>query len=87
MYKDDEELILPLTKKYLKDSLLINEFEKDIVFWNERNKYMARQIENISELYPKKRIIVLTGLNHKYFLIKNLSKNKLKTDYKVTNSL
>lgn len=76
LYKDDEELILPLIKKYLKDSLLIKEFEKDLVFWNERNKYMARKIENISELYPKKRIIVLTGLNHKYFLINKLSSPK-----------
>jgi hypothetical protein len=73
LYKDDEELILPLIKKYLKDTILIKEFEKDLVFWDKRNKYMVRKIESISELHPKKRIIVLTGLNHKYFLIKKLS--------------
>jgi hypothetical protein len=40
---------------------------------------MARQIENISKLNPKKRIVVLTGLNHKYFLVNKLSTKNINT--------
>jgi hypothetical protein len=75
LYKDDKEIILPLINKYLKDTALYKEFENNLLFWNERNNYMARQIENISKLNPAKRIIVLTGLNHKYYLVNKLSNN------------
>jgi hypothetical protein len=79
LYKDDEEMIAPLIKKYLKDTALSKEYENKLLFWNERNNYMARQIENISKLNPKKRIIVLTGLNHKYFLVNKLSTKNINT--------
>ena len=72
-------MIAPLIKKYLKDTALSKEYENKLLFWNERNNYMARQIENISKLNPKKRIIVLTGLNHKYFLVNKLSTKNINT--------
>ena len=71
--KDDQELILPLIKKYVKDTTLYKEFESNLSFWNERNNFMVSQIENIAKSNPKKRIIVLTGLYHKYFLVNKLS--------------
>lgn len=37
-------------------------------FWNTRNKTMAGHIANFVRLYSNKRIMVLTGAMHKYFL-------------------
>ena len=75
LYKADKELILPLIKKYIKDSSIARKFEADLKFWNDRNNFMVRQIEKISTLNPGKRIVVLTGLNHKYFLTEKLTGN------------
>ena len=75
LYKADKELILPLIKKYVKDSSIARKFEANLKFWNDRNNFMVRQIEKISTLNPGKRIVVLTGLNHKYFLTEKLTSN------------
>jgi hypothetical protein len=37
---------------------------------------MARQIRTIASEFRGKKIVVLTGLNHKYFLLDELSKYK-----------
>jgi hypothetical protein len=42
-------------------------------FWDTRNKKMAAHIANFIRLFPNKRIIVLTGSMHKYFLLKELT--------------
>ena len=67
-YELEETVILPIARKYLDDFLLIDEFEKNLLFWNARNQFMVRQIISYINKYPKKRIVVLCGLNHKYFL-------------------
>ncbi|TDS05960.1 hypothetical protein [Sphingobacterium paludis] len=41
-------------------------------FWDLRNKTMAENIYKISKRYPYKRIVVLTGFLHRYYLIKEL---------------
>ncbi|GGF04161.1 hypothetical protein SAMN05443634_10268 [Chishuiella changwenlii] len=43
-------------------------------FWDLRNKTMAKNIYDISEKYPNKKIVVLTGFLHRYYLIKELRK-------------
>lgn len=43
-------------------------------FWDVRNQTMASNIYKISEKYPTKKIVVLTGFLHRYYLIKELKK-------------
>jgi hypothetical protein len=49
-------------------------------FWNTRNKTMAGHIANFIQRYSKKRILVLTGAMHKYYLRNELTplQDKLK---------
>jgi hypothetical protein len=42
-------------------------------FWDMRNKEMAKHIAIFIKQYPNKRIIVLTGAFHKYYLLKELA--------------
>lgn len=77
----DEAVILPLGKKYISDSSLVNNFSNEIQFWKERNDYMVKQILNYLKLYKGKKIVILTGVNHKYYLqdkINDLKKNHIK---------
>lgn len=43
-------------------------------FWDLRNKTMARNILKIAEQNPGRRIVVLTGFFHRYYLLKELKK-------------
>ena len=81
LYNLEEKVILPLGKKYISDSLVLNNFSNEVQFWNDRNDYMVNQILNYSKLYAGKKIIILTGLNHKYYLqdkLSSLNKSDLK---------
>lgn len=75
-YRMEEEVILPIGKKYIADSAVVNAFTDDLFFWQQRNLYMVKQIKSYIRRYPGKRIVVLTGLNHKYFLIDQLRKEE-----------
>lgn len=44
-------------------------FVKNRNFWRERNEKMANNIIEYIQEYPGKRIVVLTGLLHKYYLM------------------
>ena len=66
-------MILPLGKKYISDSLLVNNFSNEVQFWNDRNDHMVNQILNYSKQFAGKKIIILTGLSHKYYLQDKLS--------------
>lgn len=78
--KDEMEsnIIIPLAKKYMTDSIALNEYLSDLDFGKSRNSYMAQKILDIVYAQAGKRIIVLTGLSHKYFLIDELSKQNNK---------
>lgn len=41
-------------------------------FWDVRNKVMAQHIKLFIEKFPGKKIVVLTGANHKYYLLQQL---------------
>lgn len=43
-------------------------YANEIKFWNQRNDHMVNQILNYSKQFEGKKIVVLTGLNHKYYL-------------------
>ena len=56
------------------DSLKIyrNFYKANADFWDTRNKEMAAHIVHFIQLHPNKRIMVLTGSMHKYYLLKEL---------------
>ncbi len=76
LYDLEENVILPLGKKYIEDSLLVASFFNVTQFWNYRNEYMVNKISNYSKQFTGKRIIILTGLNHKYYLQDKLGNHK-----------
>lgn len=43
-------------------------------FWDLRNQTMAKNIYAIAEKYPHKKIVVLTGFLHRYYLLKELNR-------------
>lgn len=77
LYYLEEKLILPLGKKYISDSLIINNFSTEIRFWNDRNEHMVNQIKMYANQFAGNRIIILTGLDHKYYLLDKLKEKKL----------
>lgn len=72
----EESVILTLGKKYLSDSLLVNNYAKEIQFWNQRNDHMVNQILYYSKQFEGKKIVVLTGVNHKYYLQDKIRNSK-----------
>lgn len=68
LYVMNRDIILPMAKKYLSDTLLVKSFEKELLFWDARNDFMVKQILKYAKRYEGKRMIVLTGLSHKYYL-------------------
>ncbi len=66
--------ILPIVKKEKTISKWANYLETDIKFWDYRNKKMAENIISILKTENnKKRIVILCGLYHKYYLEKLLA--------------
>lgn len=43
-------------------------------FWDLRNQTMAQNIYNTATKYPYKKIVVLTGFLHRYYLLKELNR-------------
>ena len=76
------KVIIPLGIKYISDSLVVSNFRNEGKFWNDRNEHMVNQIIKYSKQFIGKRIIVLTGLNHKYYLQDKLSTSE-RNDIKI----
>lgn len=57
--------------------------EKNKIFWRERNEKMANNIVEYIQEYPGKRIVVLTGLLHKHYLMDLLHHEPRKDLFKV----
>lgn len=76
LYKWDREKILPLSRKYVTDSVLVQKYEAELDYWEARNEYMVKRIQEYIDKYPEKRFVILTGLNHKYFLTDGLLADK-----------
>jgi hypothetical protein len=58
-------------------------YEKNKIFWLERNEKMANNIIEYIHEYPGKRIVVLTGLLHKHYLIDLLHRAPRRELFKV----
>jgi hypothetical protein len=66
-YRQTEGMILPLIEWHCPQQLG-DWHRRDLLFWQHRNAYMARQIVEYAKRYQAQRIVVLTGLLHKPFL-------------------
>lgn len=74
MKEMESNVIIPLARKYMIDSITLNQYISDQNFGEARNRFMANEVLNIASNHIGKRIIILTGLSHKYFLIDALNK-------------
>lgn len=70
----ESTIIIPLARKYMIDSIALNEYTSDQHFEKARNNFMAKKVLDFASAQTGKKIIVLTGLSHKYFLIDELNK-------------
>jgi hypothetical protein len=70
----ESNVIIPLARKYMMDSVALNDYISDLNFGKARNSYMAQKVIDIVSNQSGKKIIVLTGLSHKYFLLDTLNK-------------
>ena len=70
------ELMISIVKQTeeLEKWLEFSELRKD--FWDRRNKAMFEKISGYSKEYPDKKIVVLVGNDHKYFLLELLKQNE-----------
>lgn len=73
LYQMEELRIFSLAERYLNDQALLEWYRKDLRFWHLRNRYMARQIQSVVQNNPGKKVLVLTGLSHKYYLVDALT--------------
>lgn len=58
-------------------------YEKNKIFWRERNEKMASNIIEYIQENPGKRIVVLTGLLHKHYLIDLLHQTPRRDLFKI----
>jgi hypothetical protein len=78
MEEMESNIIIPLATKYMTDSIALNEYISDQNFEKARNNFIAQKVLAFASAQTGKKIIVLTGLSHKYFLIDELNKqNKI----------
>ena len=56
---------------------------RHIEYWDLRNKAMTANILNQIILNPNKRIVVLTGYSHRYYLIDELKKYEDELNFSV----
>ena len=79
LYYLEQSVILPMGKKYVRDTQLVQAFENELTFWVARNDFMVKQVSSYAQQFAGKKIIVLAGLNHKYYL-----QDKLTEDHHAT---
>jgi hypothetical protein len=76
VYAEHKKLLTNIAPRYVKDEQLLNWHLRDLEFWDLRNKYMAKQIIQYANRFKGKKIVVLTGMNHKYYLLDILNSDK-----------
>lgn len=66
--------IIAIADKYIVDKRIVNNYKDFVDFRYKRNNGMVNMIKGILEKNKGKRIVVITGLAHKYFMIEQLQK-------------
>jgi uncharacterized iron-regulated protein len=68
-------------RKELTEYVEFAQINKD--YWDTRNKAMAQNILRQVRLNPNKKIVVLNGFYHRYFLIDELKKYEQKHEFSI----
>jgi hypothetical protein len=76
-----EDDIVKLGSNYISDKKLVDTYKADNDFWITRNEYMGNKIVEITKQRNPKRIVVITGLSHKYYLLDKL-KNQTEVPFR-----
>jgi hypothetical protein len=76
LYRMEAEILPPLATRHVGDTTLLQAFRDDQAFWIARNEHMVGRIRRHAERHPGKRIVVLTGLFHKYYLADRLAEGQ-----------
>jgi len=58
-------------------------YNRQCDFWDLRNQTMARNIIKVIDKNPNKRIIVLTGYFHRYYLLEEIAKIKYNRNFSI----
>lgn len=72
LYEWEQTIIIPLAQKYIPNKELVLKYEQEQKFWIERNDFMVARILEQIKKHPGKRIVLLTGNNHHYYLKEGL---------------
>lgn len=70
-----EQLLILLASKYISDKQLIEDYQAEVLFWTARNDYMVKKILSVAAANEGKRLVVITGLAHKYYLRDRLAQS------------
>jgi hypothetical protein len=70
-----EQLLILLANKYVSDKQLIEDYQAEVLFWTARNDYMVKKILSVAAANEGKRLAVITGLAHKYYLRDRLAQS------------
>lgn len=76
LFNNNKNLIVGLAEKYVSDTSLKSWFQQSVSLWDTRNQYMGNQIATIISDKKPKKLVVLTGAAHKYYLLDILREMK-----------
>ena len=76
-----EDDIVKIGSNYISDKKIVDAYKADNDFWIIRNEYMGNKIVEITKQRNPKRIVVITGLSHKYYLLDKL-KNQTEVPFR-----
>ncbi len=76
-----KEIRPEILRKYPGYETLVEDYQFDYQEWQERNRIMASNILKAAKDYPGKRLVVLTGAEHRYIL-RDLLKNEKSIELK-----
>jgi pheromone shutdown protein TraB len=69
----DGSKMLDIVNRYMDDRYLRDWYKDDLVFWEKRNEFMCKRLMDHLDQNKGKKIIVLCGLHHKYYINNYLS--------------
>jgi hypothetical protein len=76
LHRMEADSLPPLASRHVGDAPLLQAFLSDQAFWIARNEHMVGRIRRYAKQFPGKRIVILTGLFHKYYLSDRLAEGR-----------
>ncbi|HLO79373.1 MAG TPA: hypothetical protein VK166_00355 [Chitinophagaceae bacterium] len=79
----DGSIVLGLVNRYVDERYLQDWYKDDLVFWKKRNEFMCKRLMEHLAANKGKKIIVLCGLLHKYYINNYLSRLPATSDTRI----